>query len=315
MLSILILSSRGEGYELANKLTEEDHIVKFWSEESFQRPEGSSVVQVDRFEEHLQAADMVLDASGRYGGLCEELRERGKVVMGGRLQTLVMFDERYAKEIALNILELPPAESCSEAVYTLGGWYNGSSWQDAWSGEMVSRMLDKDRGPLVGDMGCVVWRELGILAPLELILNKAGFKGFISLIIQVKGSEIEFVAFDASLSSLALLSSLEPFLGSLGLFIYKVVTGKEYKPIVQASNKCIGVKALKMCEAAKLSIELPAKKHCWISIEPGVLGYVTAQGEDVREARRRVYRTLDNVASVEVVHRTDIGCKEIISCH
>jgi len=64
-----------------------------------------------------------------------------------------------------------------------------------------------------------------------------------------------------------------------------------------------------------LNVPHVARKHVWFTNVGENLGglnntvcVVTARGIDVREARRRAYRTLTNiVTSKEVIYRNDIG--------
>jgi len=57
-----------------------------------------------------------------------------------------------------------------------------------------------------------------------------------------------------------------------------------------------------------LKVPQEAKRHVWLSNVNGVLGSVTARGATVRECKRRVYRTINNVViHRDVQYRGDIG--------
>lgn len=307
MLSILILSQKGEGYEIANKLTQEGHLVKFWQQANGTISQPGGPQAIHRYEEHIEAADLVIDASSRYGGLCESLRKGGKLVLGGGLQDLLTWDEEYAKEVATNLLELEELHPDSQGeLFQFGGWFDGNDWQEMYASRVYTRLLDRDRGPVSGATGVVSCTEVGPIQGLASLLRRTQSRGFFSVTTLFSPTVVEFIGFDTSLDNPALFSISELHRSDFGELLYKIAGGHKINS-VDSKAKGLCVRLTQLCSEAQVRVGNSASKHFWPSRHPSVLGYVTSKGEDVFEARRRIYRTIDNIVNQAVVYRTDIG--------
>jgi hypothetical protein len=74
-------------------------------------------------------------------------------------------------------------------------------------------------------------------------------------------------------------------------------------------------KMLKQGPTEILGIDSNNSKHLWIlNLDSGELLCATGRGKYVREAKRRVYRTLSNISSHEMMYRTDIGANTVDLC-
>jgi phosphoribosylamine--glycine ligase len=118
MASILILSKSGDGVPIALKLAEEGHIVKMWfklakakvSLEGYKNP--SRVSDPRRM---LEQYDLVLCDMVGLGSLCNELADKGKLVLGGGLfNDKIELDREYGeKVISLTKAKVPATVTCS----------------------------------------------------------------------------------------------------------------------------------------------------------------------------------------------------------
>lgn len=86
MASILILSVYGSGVPIGLRLAQEGHIVKIWIKEQNARANLDGYRNPSKIQEPrrmLEQYDLVLSDMVGLGPLCEELRSKGKLVLGG----------------------------------------------------------------------------------------------------------------------------------------------------------------------------------------------------------------------------------------
>ena len=215
------------------------------------------------------------------------------------------------------------------------GWFNGEAFVCFNHTIERKRLFPNDRGPNTGCMGNVVWSckedklVKTVLSPLTEFLGKARYVGPLDANTIVTKEGAWFLEWTARFGYDAIQALCELLQGSLFDFLFGVAT-KTLIPVFKPDfslavrlslapypqeTDCSVLKGLKV-----LDIPREAFPHVWLSDvmwianEPyvagvdGVLGCVTARGTDVRECRRRVYRTIDNITLVnDVQYRVDIG--------
>lgn len=305
MLSILILSQRGEGNELADKLVSEGNVVRFWVKDpDYRRSEAKHPWQeVDRYEDYLETTDLFLFTSSGFGGLAEELRNRGKMVVGGTIQDVLVTPEVSDAAARLMSLAMVVPETGVQA--SLCGWYDGRHWITLLS-HRYERMMEGERGPRM-NMGCVVGVEESVLTNLTTIMRD--YRGFIRVGVVLHPDQMYFKGVDASHSSLEVVACCEALRCSLTGLLTSVARGKlrstEY-PQYGLSLKVIGFSDKALFEPPEAAV-----KHCWRTYDQYVMGYVSAGGSTPIEARRRAYRTIANSTNIETIYRRDIGCGSI----
>lgn len=309
MLSILILSHQGEGKELAYKLNNEGNIVKLWSEnpEAGVKPAQNVYPwqEIDQYQKHLETADLVIFTSSRPRGLAEELRRRGKMVVGGTIQGLLV-DEPEVREAALRLLQLPNVLPSSGWPVSLCGWYDGSRWV-CFLSHRYDRLLDGERGPKMG-LGCLVYPEESRLTQLTPMLSTAMYRGFISLDVVMTADDLYFEKFNPY-PSLEMMAVCEAMQTQLGTLLYNVAANRLHFDRTPQYGLCM--KLVGFNNKAVFDPPTPALKHCWKTFDDYYLGCITAGGITVTEARRRAYRTVSNSTNLDTIYRRDIGCNSV----
>lgn len=298
MLSILLLSEIGEGYELYAKLKSEGHVVKVWVKDT-QRGTIYPWKTVDRYERVLETTDLVLSTQLRTGGIAAELRRRGKPVVGNIL------DESAFSLGLSTMVELVPEET----FWHFHGMWNGEDWICKTINLMYDRLLNKDRGPKVGCTGTIC-KRLGqndnidqVLTDLGSLFKAMGYHGMVCVGFTQDGKPTYV---NIGVTSVLLPGVMELVKENLGETLYKVATG-QYLTWVPTGDISVSVAVMDMVGVPKCT--LPVLKHNWEVLGRFERHMVCARGRTMREARRRVYRTLSTSVPCDFVYRTDIGAE------
>lgn len=217
------------------------------------------------------------------------------------------------------------------------GWFNGKQWVSPFNHTVEwKRLTEGDKGVQTGCMGNVVWvcgedkLVKNSLVPLTEFLTKAHYIGPLDVNCMLTSEEVYFLEFTARFGYDALQALCELLKGDLYDFLYGVATGVLQKQVF-SSKYAIAVRLLMQPYSKTeniqdlqglrvLNIPDQAQEHVWLSDvmyvknipvlsgTDGVVGCVTAWGEDPREARRRVYRTIENITlTQDLQYRGDIG--------
>jgi len=303
MLSILLLSQRGEGYEIAGRLCQDGHSVRYWRANGFR----GAAKEVHRYEEHVEASDLVVAVDAGTGRICDELRSRGKLVLGGGVQESLsqegMFPQSVAKMMNLN-LEAAPREGISVIPC---GWFLGDRWGHTFLAQNYRRLLDGERGPQTDSMGYMAWRAEGMLEQLTPFLASVEYRGFLGVRIELVDDVPYFVRFETGLSGGLIPAIVECAKTKLIDLLLSTARGMDSslrgQDLFGVSVRILGNQELKSTEVMK--------KHIWSHDEGESLGYVTAAGDNPREARRRCYRTIGNATTLDSIYRSDIGAQSI----
>lgn len=119
---ILLISKYGETLDLANTMQLEGHSIKFFIEEKGCKEIGYGFVpKVTDWKKHTDWADLIIFDYTGYGAICEELRNAGKLVVGGSVYSdLLELDRNFGHQqlMAHKIKVLPSYEfkSFKEAI-------------------------------------------------------------------------------------------------------------------------------------------------------------------------------------------------------
>ena len=111
---ILLISKYGETLDIANTMILEGHQVKMYIEEKGCKEIGFGFcTKVLDWKKHIDWADLLIFDYTGYGAICEELRNKGKLVVGGSKYTdLLELDRNFGHQqlIAHKIKVLPSNE-------------------------------------------------------------------------------------------------------------------------------------------------------------------------------------------------------------
>jgi phosphoribosylamine--glycine ligase len=198
--------------------------------------------------------------------------------------------------------------------------------------------MEGDKGPQTGCMGNVVFLSEGdrltdlVLEPLTPLLRKEGYVGPIDVNCIIANDGVYFLEFTTRFGYDAIQALSELFKIPLFDFLYGIASKQcELKEREDYLNMiAIAVRLTlppypaenvdKWRNIKVLEIEPAARRHVWLSDVirknndevvggvDGVIGCVTARGESIRECKRRVYRTIDNIViNQDVQFRRDIA--------
>lgn len=322
MASILLLSEKGRILPIGGKLKNEGHIVKVWikqgSEGVLKGEKNPSRVQ--SYGKMLEQYDLVLSESTLVKET-EEIRGQGKQVMGcNAVMGKLILDLEYQEKVLSFLLK--KREALEGTSCRLTGWVGEKGFSPLVLVSFPSyRMLYGDKGVKTEGMGSLVaflpgdTRLNRLLVPFEEFLLKAEYIGPFSCQLSVKGDLWNIDHVDTCFIPEDILAGAELLRSSLFDFLYALLTqGKDALAWDGLGLSCtLSVPPWPYLGAplktGYLNVPEVARKHFSMGAwELGVLGVASARGEDVREARRRVYRTITNsIVSKDVQYRDDIG--------
>ena len=163
---------------------------------------------------------------------------------------------------------------------------------------------------------------------MERLLKKTNYRGPIDLNSIVTKEGIYGLEFTIRLGYDAVQPLLELYKGSITSLLYAIATGSDKKGEIYG-GVAIGVRISippyphtekeVVSDIPIIGTNAENLKHIWwADVKAGSeyyesagvdgnLGCVTAKGSDVRECRRRVYRTISNLTIPQLQYRTDIG--------
>lgn len=213
------------------------------------------------------------------------------------------------------------------------GWFNGKEWTKPFNHTIEKkRLMEGDKGPNTGCMGNVVWLSFGdklttmALEPLVPLLARVGYVGPLDVNCIVTPDQAYFLEFTARFGYDALQALTELLRGGLFEYLWAVATRGNTERMFLKDQIAMAVRlsvppwpnttfreGMKDIEGLQV-IDAPeeALKHVWfadvkldeggkyvLAGVDGMVGCLTARGENLREARRRVYRSVQNL----VIHR------------
>jgi hypothetical protein len=254
-----------------------------------------------------------------------DIEKMGRRVIGCSAVTNRLLNDKEYRHKVLNFLgvEKPPVEGVE---VHLTGFMGPQGFVLPFMLALPSiRFMDHDKGVATGGMGSLVVFPTGddkltkTLLPFEAFLLKAKYIGPFTLGMQLKEDLWSISSIDTDLVSESILAGAELFQNSLFDFLFGLMEGKPgtvwagvgMSVVASAPPWPFGLGTI---SDVKQPIDVPkeAVKHFSLGDSRlGVLGVATAKGKELREAKRRVYRTLKNsVKSPDVQYREDIGVRQ-----
>lgn len=110
MASVLILSRHGDGVPIGLRLVDEGHIVKMWIKEPKAKTSLDGYKNPSKVSDPrrlLEQYDLVLCDMVKMGDLCDELTDKGKLVLGGGSSNdKLELDREYGEKVAKSLTKV-----------------------------------------------------------------------------------------------------------------------------------------------------------------------------------------------------------------
>lgn len=318
MLSILIVSDSEEGYDIGAKLKNEGNIVKFYSTDRIKREWNQHSPQVvESFKPHISSADLILNLSAQIGGDVETLAEGRRVWGWGVVDGLL-------KEKKKDLLRLLRLEEVTEGVQlTIGGFYSKGEIRFPYVVLHSDRFMEGNKGVRVNRMGCVAFylpedhNFKNTLQDVGRLFDGINFSSLLELDITLQYNRYMITDINVSNRNGCLQALTEGIRFPLGRLLYHLSLF-DSSLLIEPTTSILMALGLsvppwpfslsKVDKTQVLDVTPSAFKHTWLSYDESFLGYITARGEDLIEARRRIFRTVRNIVRDDVVqYRRDIG--------
>lgn len=324
-MRILFLTENTESFGLAKRLQDEGNTVMTFVREKTKA--GNGVLErVDSWRNYLPDCDLVVCGTPGFSQYEDVFKKFGKPYIGGsRLGDLLIENKKK------DFLAHCGVADCSnfEQKVTLHGFFNGRDWVKPLLVSVFDTCLfPGDLGPEVGCMGCTVKLVKQWPSFTEQIgegLRKLGIKDLISIpfddTLKVLGVGCGFIYDFIDALCEGIRENLSDFLFNLANGIpegfamtsdYVVVARLTIPPFPYSSpidSEGIEIKGidennskhLYLCDVYK------EEEKYFACLGKGNTLKAAARGRDLREARRRVYRTLSNIVISNKQYRIDVG--------
>lgn len=321
MASILVLSENGRELPIANKLKSEGHIVKVWIKNGNGEilKDSRNPSRIQNPTRLMEQYDLIL-ASGRVPEQAQLAWDAGKMVLGcnsvmGKLMTDIGYQQKVLDFI------LGKQELIEGIEIRLTGWVSESGFTPLFLLSLPSLyFMEGDKGVKTGGMGSLVVtlpqdsNLTKLLLPFGEYLQKARYLGPFTASFKIKNTLWNILEVTSCFIPEDIIAMAEILKCSLFEFLFGLLEGRKGEAW-ESFGLSVNLTAPPWpymgppIKVGYIEVPEPAKNHfspadLWL----GVLGVASARGWDVREARRRVYRTVSNsVVDRTCQYREDIG--------
>jgi phosphoribosylamine--glycine ligase len=331
-MKILVISEAGDGLGLAWRMSQEGHNVTVALKyPNFKRSGQGLYNRVQAWRPLMDESEFILCDSLGYGAHERLLHRRGRVVYGANQFEDWIVDlkqEDFLKECGFAKPEK------FDDFLLLVGWFNGRNWLDPYFLAFKEvYLLPGNLGPVVGCMGCtvvpihdcVLVQET--MAKMTVPLRKISLKGMVTCAFTADES-VNVVRVAPGLNYDVVEAIGEGLKGELADLLFSVASGLDSVDV--SDDYTIAVRLTLPPWPYTLPTDvgpgpivegLTAENlnHIYLSdvskedgsfraaMGSGVVLKATARGRSIREAKRRVYRTLSNINLPGKQYRLDIG--------
>ena len=224
------------------------------------------------------------------------------------------------------------------------GWFDGTKFVPPFNHTLEEkRFMDRDKGPSTGCMGNIVWfteRDRLVeetLLKVEPYLRKMGYIGPLDINCIVNKKDAYGLEWTARFGYSALWAFLEAFKEDFVTWLNVFAEGNASQIPVDMDKWAIAIRLSvppyptdkdniknMVCSGWPFYFEDEAWKHIWLADAyrdkqgvyrvagvDGVVMEVSALGSSLREARRRVYRTVNKIIIPNKQYRSDIGMRAL----
>lgn len=111
-MKILFISDEGNTYPLASMMETEGHEIRFFTKDKTEQLAGDGFVEkTDDYKKEIDWCDYVICDYAGFGKECDEIRAKGKPVVGGTELSDLMEEDRAAGQAAFKAVGMDVAES------------------------------------------------------------------------------------------------------------------------------------------------------------------------------------------------------------
>ena len=278
-----------------------------------------------------------------FGIVADEIRKTGIPVFGTSIwEERVSLEEKFNNKV-IKTLGIGGEEVNDVSVQiSTEAWFNGVETLAVVHAMEERKLMEGGKGPGTSGMGSVVWigrsdsrlydLTIGKLIPLLKKINYRGVVG-VDAVVGEKGVSVPRIL--AGLRFGSIFPLLEMYRGKVNDLIYGMAAGVLREMKFKASlgvGVTLAVLPFPILTGPNLYSFVPITglnqqnlKHFWgvdvckkgdsylVSGNGGEIGHVTARGDEIegfsqlRDAKRRVMRTINNLSIPDVMYRLDIG--------
>lgn len=339
-MKYLFVSRTGACLSLAMRVANEGHAAVLTSDSRI----GQGIIQqfdLDNIRTIVSSVtpDVIVFDDPQYGSIADSLRTKGyRTALTSNWSKVLKSSTEYNQNVLRSFGFTLPTGKDEGYKLTVEGWFNGNKFVACLAGAVYDKFLAGNAGPTVSYMGSVIhgkfstkdklYRET--LGKIEVPLKRVDYRGPVSIDVLVSKDKVialEIFAhprlatthafFEGTKTSVSdILFSMvsgeqlpaiciDDWIVSVGLTLPPwpyPITGKGYDPVVLTGINKQNSKHLWLVDAA-----LTEDGNYICNRTSGFIGCVTARGKTIREAKRRVYRTIEHLAIPDLQYRNDIG--------
>lgn len=326
-MKILYLTTDSDGLGIAKRFLDEGNSVKVFLQDGSSAGDGL-VNKVPSWRPELADADFVVCGSLDFARYEEVFKQYGKPYIGSPDAARVLLAGRRKQ-----FLDHCGVTMCSkfEHKVMIHGFFNGRDWVKPLLISVIDNTLfPGDLGPEIGCMGCtmkVIKKWPAFVEKIGKGLRKLGVRDLISIPFNCK---MEVLGVGCGFLSDVIEGIAEGAKEDLSDFLFRLANGLPesinittdylitvrltippfpYLGFIDETNYRINGLDEHNLKHIFLSDVIFSEDNYYACSTTGNTLKVTARGRDLREAQRRVYRTLGNLAVPSKQYRNDVGEK------
>jgi len=332
-MKFLFVSKTGGSLGMAINLANNGHKVSISSLNSI----GEGMVSQTSYTENLlplayaQTPDLIIVDEPSLGKQSDALRSKGfRVVCNSRWSDAMFNNKSYSNTVIKNLgFELYDGKQEGYPI-TIEGWFNGNSFINSYIAFIYNRFMNDNLGQTVDCSGILINGKFNYgklydetIKKIETPLRRTSYCGPVSVNIIINNKSFYVSSIDAYPKAYTTYMLCEgtktPFAdlllatvsgNNLPMYIDDWVIGVALSippyPNQSTSNDVVNIEGVNKYNDKHVWF-VNARKSDGKYKGSGLLGYVAARGKNIREARRRVYRTISNIVVPDLQYRTDIG--------
>lgn len=331
-MRILFLSIRGEGLGVGWRMATESDTVSVFSTMDIGRSGEGMLNKIPSWRPELSKSDLVVCDRPWFHDHEDVIKSQVKAVLGcSKFGFMLMGRKKDA------FLEGCGLAKCSNIEQTVAvhAWFNGRNWvRPFYLSSVEHYLMPGDLGPAVDSMGCALVRLKEDPPSSDTIgknLRRLGVKDFVTLIYAWEDGELKISGVYCGMAYDIVEAIAEGLYGNLSDLLFKIAMGitdeldvsddyllsvrvtKPPWPYIYPSDGSEGLeikgindnnlKHLFLCDVRK------DNGQYFTGDGNSIVMKAAARGRTLKEASRRVYRTLGNIELDGKQYRLDIGKK------
>lgn len=305
MSKLVIISAQGEGYGIAEHLNRGGCKTAFVSREAVNNSSELLRPSIQRnWRAFTGTAETVIFTTNGYDRLTTTLREAGKNTLGG-----------MSPELLDDMLDSPP-ESDNILPIIMGRWFIKDKWVGPYYAIYeYSWLMENNKGPMTTS-GYLIWLEDTLPEHITNLFDaftdqftEEDYNGFFQIGYAFTPDSHPAIAFASQMNPTAIQVAKEVIRTTWEGYFASLCNQRH--PKYHTKRIAVGVHVTAPPHPYAPSVipkaTIPPKAMNHIYTDP--TGYwITAYGEDSREARTRALRTINNMNTPPATQfRTDIG--------